>query len=107
MRPPRPRPSRVPPPRPEPARRQFAIPEGKTLRELRHVLARGGIPSLDKRTPEADARIVAFRTVQELLRFFEQCRRRVEAGESCHLVEREHPYEPGRLLIEFAIEVRP
>lgn len=103
-----PRPPRVPPlPSHEPAGRPFVIPEGKTLRELRHTLARGGLRPASQRMPEQDARIVEFRTVQELLRFLEQYRRRIEAGEKCRIMERDHPWEPGRLLIEFAIEVRP
>jgi len=87
--------------------RRLVIPELKTLRELRRTLAYGGIPSADKRTPEDDARIAAFRAVEELLRLVDEYRRRVERGEHCRIVEREHPHEPGRLLIELAIEVRP
>jgi len=90
-----------------PISRRLAIPELKTLRELRRTLAYGGIPAADKRTPEDDARIAAFRAIEELLRLLDEYRRRVERGEHCRLVEREHPLEPGRLLLELAIEVRP
>ena len=95
-----------PPSAGEPVRR-LAIPEIKALRELRHVFARGGLPAPDRRTPEDHARIAAFRMLEELLRFFEQFRHRVENGERCRIVEREHPREAGRLIIELAIEVQP
>ena len=82
----------------------LSLPELRTLRELRTRLARGGMPPLDKRTPDDSARIVAFRVIEELLRLFERYRRRVEQGERCRLVERERAAEPGALLIEIVIE---
>ena len=85
----------------------LAAPEFTTLRDLRRALARGGLRSPSQRTPEDHARIAAFRTLEELLRLLEDYRRRVEGGQRCRLVEREHPHEPGRLLFEFVIEVEP
>jgi hypothetical protein len=85
--------------------RVLALPELKSLRELRKALAWGGLPPAHLRTPEDCARIGAFRVVGELLRVFDEYRRRVEGGEKCQLVEREHRHEPGRFLVELAIEV--
>jgi hypothetical protein len=87
--------------------RRLAIPEIKALRELRTALAYGGLPAPDRRTPEDHARIAAFRVVGELLWFFGQFQHRVENGERCRIVEREHPRQMGRLVIEFAIEAQP
>jgi hypothetical protein len=84
--------------------RRIAIPEIKTLRELRITLARGGLPAPDKRTPEDHARIAGFRVIEELLRLFQHFQHRVENGERCRVVEREHAREPGRLVIELSIE---
>jgi hypothetical protein len=92
------------PPAVPPAR--LVIPEWETLRELRHVLARGGLPLPHKRTAADSARIAAFRALTELLRLFEELRRRVEAGEHCYIVEREHDREHGRLVLELVIEVQ-
>ncbi len=83
----------------------LAAPEFAMLRQLRGALARGGLPA--RRTPEDHARIAAFRTVQELLVLLDEYRRRVECGDRCRLVEREHEHKPGRLLFEVAIEVEP
>ncbi len=83
----------------------LAAPEFAVLRQLRGTLARGGLPA--RRTPEDHARIAAFRTVAELLVLLDEYRRRVESGDRCRLVEREHDHKPGRLLIEVAIEVEP
>lgn len=87
------------------AGRSLALPELAALRELRRVLARGGLPAGDKRRPEDHARIASFRALEELLHLLDQYRRRAESGEPCRLVEREHPREPGRLLLEIAIEI--
>ncbi len=84
---------------------RLLIPELRTLRELRAVLARGGLPA--RRTAESQARIAAFRTVEELLRLLDEYRERVERGARCRLVEREHGREPGRLLLELRIEEGP
>lgn len=83
---------------------RLVIPELRHLQDVRAQLARGGLPPLDKRTPEDCARIAAFRTLVELLRLFGRFKQRIEAGERCRLVEIEHPQEPGRLLIEIRIE---
>ncbi|MFT3769637.1 MAG: hypothetical protein QM820_29730 [Minicystis sp.] len=83
------------------------MPELTTLRELRRAFARGGLPPMDKRTAEDCARIASFRTLEELCRVLDEFRRRVESGERCRLVEREHAIEPGRLRVEIVIEVLP
>lgn len=88
-------------------RRSVAIPEMGTLRELRHALARGGMPPVATRTPEDHARLATFRVIQALLALFEEYRRRIERGERCGLVERQHPHEPDRLVIEIGIEAQP
>jgi len=86
---------------------RLAIPEIKAMRELRHALAAGGMPALDKRTPADSARIAGFRLLVELLRLYERFRRRVEAGERCRIVERERPREADRLILELEIEGQP
>lgn len=85
--------------------RSIALPEIKALRELRHALARGGLPPFDKRTPEDWARIAAFRTIFELLRLLDEYKRRTERGERCRLVEQERDRGPGRLVVEITLEV--
>ncbi len=87
--------------------RRVAIPGINVLRELRQTLARGGLPPLDKRTPEDCARIASFRTILALLRLLDEFTRRVEAGEYCRLVEVERDSQPGRLLVEIQIEAQP
>ena len=82
----------------------LAMPELRALRELRRALARGGLPSMDRRTPEDHARIASFRAIEELLQLLDQYRRRVDGGERCRLVELEQAHAPGRLHLEIAIE---
>ncbi|MFT3764773.1 MAG: hypothetical protein QM820_04545 [Minicystis sp.] len=86
---------------------RFSMPELRALRELRGDLARGKLLPLDKRAPGDDARLAAYRTLAELLSVIEEYRRRVERGARCRLVEREHPCEPGMLVLEFAIVEEP
>jgi hypothetical protein len=90
----------------KPARptRELVLPEVRELRELRRLLAHGGLPPAGQRRPEDHARIASFRALEELLHLLDQYRRRVERGERCRLVEREHPREAGRLLLEIMIE---
>jgi hypothetical protein len=98
----------VTPAKPAPPRapiRVLALPELKSLREVRKALAYGGLPPTHLRTPEDCARIGAFRVMEELLRVLDVYRRRVESGETCRLVEKEHRREPGRFLVELVIEV--
>lgn len=84
--------------------RWMVVPERRTFQDLRRTLAQGGMPPVHKRTPEDYARIAAFRTLEELLAVLEEYRRRVEAGQTCRLVEREHVRVPGKLLVELVIE---
>ena len=92
-------------PRAPGARVSLAVPELTALRELRRLLARGGLPPAHQRTPEDHARIASFRALEELLNLLDHYRRRAENGERCRLVEREHGREAGRLLLEIEIEV--
>jgi len=86
----------------------LVIPEVRTLRELRGTLARGGLPAPDARTATDSARITGFRVVTELLRLFEELRRRHADNTRYRIVEREHAKETGRLILEFEIvEVPP
>jgi hypothetical protein len=84
--------------------RVFAIPELRLLQELRAALARGGMSPRDRRTPEDCARLALFRVEEEVLRLLGQFKRRIEGGERCRLVEKEHAQEPGRLVVELVIE---
>jgi len=87
--------------------RRMVIPEFETLRKLRDALARGGLRALGERTPEDHARIAEFETIASLLRFLEEFKRRVEAGERCRLLQVKRRHDPGRLSIEIAIEAQP
>ena len=77
------------------------------MRELRRALSQGPVPPLERRSPEIHARLACFRIVKDLLSLLDAYGRRVERGERCRLVEREHPRENGRLLLEFMFEVLP
>ena len=94
-------PTARPPAKPLPVN-PLAAPEFMTLRQVRAELAKGGM--LAQRTPEDHARIAAFRTIEEFLRFVEEYRRRIPSGERCKLVERPHKSETGRVMLEFEIE---
>ena len=77
------------------------------MRELRRLLAAGGLPPADKRTPEDWARIAGFRVLEELLRLLDDYRRLIERGVRCRLIERAHVREVGRMVIEIVLEVQP
>ena len=94
-------------PRPKPSARPLALPELPAMKELRRALSFGGLTPSHLRTPEDHARIAAFRAMEELLHLLHEYRTRVERGERCRLVEREHVREKGRLLLELEIEVQP
>jgi len=83
---------------------QLALPQVRELRELRRAFAHGGLPPGHRRGPEAHARIASFRTLEELLVLLDEYRRRVERGERCRIVEREHVREAGRFIVELVIE---
>jgi hypothetical protein len=85
----------------------IAAPEFATLRDVRRALARGGLPPHDARSPADQARIAAFRALEELLFLLDDYQRRVQRGERCRLVERDHGRTPGRLVFELSIEVEP
>lgn len=91
---------------PVPPTRRLAIPELRALQDARYVLARGGKPPAGERTPEDCARISAFHTLSLLLRILLRFKRKIEDGERCRLVEREHAFEPERVVIELAIEAQ-
>jgi hypothetical protein len=95
-----------PTPRLRVPKRPLALPEIQRMREVRRALAFGGLTPAARRTPEDNARIASFRTLEELLPFLDEYRRRIESGQRCRLVEREHTREPGRLLVEWVIEVQ-
>ena len=85
----------------------FVIPAHRAMVELREELARGGRPPLATRGPEDCVRITSFDVISALLRLLRTFKHRVEAGERCRLVAREHAPELGRLHIEIAIEAGP
>lgn len=88
------------------ARNVLAAPEFEALRELRRRFACGGLPAAAERTPEEEARIVAFRSIADLLLVLTEFRDRIARGEAVRLVMPEQKSEPGRLRIEIAIEER-
>jgi len=84
----------------------LGAPEFDTLRRLRRIFARGGLPAAAERSPEDDARIAAFTTIAELLRILDDFRARVARGEAVRLVAAEQPSERGRMRVEITIEER-
>jgi hypothetical protein len=82
-------------------------PAFKALRDLRQELGKGRIPPVATRAPDESARLAAFHVLNELGHLLDQFRLRIQGGEQCHLVVKEHVHEPGRVVIEIAIEVRP
>lgn len=78
----------------------------RALRELRSAFGRGGLPPRDRRTPEDEARIVAFFVLAELTHILDQFRRAIEQGERRRLVVREHGRQLGKVVIEITIEGR-
>jgi len=88
------------------ARNVLGAPEFETLRALRRIFARGGLPAAAERSPEDDVRIAAYTTLAELLRLLEDFRARVARGEAVRLVAAEQPSERGRMRVEIAIEER-
>ena len=88
---------------PPPVRR-LAIPELRALQDTRYVLARGAKPPVGERTPEDCARIASFHAISLLLRILLRFKQKIEGGERCRLVEREHVQEPDRVVIELVIE---
>ena len=91
------------PPEGAPARR-VVIPELRALQDARYVLARGGKPPAGERTPEDCARVSAFHTLSLLLRILLRFKQKVENGERCRLVEKDHVHESERVVIELMIE---
>lgn len=87
-----------------PPARRLVIPELRALQDTRYVLARGGKPPVGERTPEDCARISSFLALSLLLRILLRFKQRIEGGERCTLVEREHVREPDRVVIELTIE---
>ena len=86
------------------AQNPLAAESFRALRELRTEFGRGGLPPLDRRTPEDDARIVAFFVLNETTHIFDQFRRAVEQGKRCRLVVNEHGRQLGKVVIEITIE---
>lgn len=77
-------------------------PEFAALRELRRRLSRGGLPG--QRTPEDDARLAAFATLQELLLVLGEFRVRVRRGDAVRLRVLEQQSTPARMRLEVVIE---
>ena len=98
--------SEVPPGSGKRAQNPLAGESFRALRELRTDLGRGGLPPRDLRTPEDEARIAAYRVLQELTHILDQYRRAVEEGKPCRLTVSEHGRQLGRVVIEVAIEDR-
>jgi len=78
-------------------------PSFHALRELLRTFSRGGMPSRASRSPEEDARLVVFQTLNELVLLLDQFRRRVERGEPVRLIVTERGRQLGRAVVEIAI----
>lgn len=74
------------------------------LRLLRRLVGVGGLPPRDKRTAGDEARIAAFRAVQDLVQILEDFGRLIMNGERVRLNVREHGRETRRVVIEIVIE---
>src|SRR6478609_7385631 len=78
-------------------------PSFAALRDVLRAFARGGMPSRALRTPDEDARLVVFQTLNELVLLLDQFRGRVERGEAVRLLVTERGAEAGRAVVEIAI----
>ncbi|MFT3764391.1 MAG: hypothetical protein QM820_02555 [Minicystis sp.] len=83
--------------------RLLAAPPFHALRDLLRAFSRGGMPSRASRTPEEDARLVVFQTLNELVHLLDQFRRRAERGEPVRLLVKERGRQMGRAVVEIAI----
>jgi hypothetical protein len=88
---------------PEPAGRLLGGAAFAALRDLRRVFARGGMPSRASRSPDEDARLAVFQTLNELVHVLDQFRRCIERGEGVRLVVTERGRQVGRAVVEIAI----
>jgi hypothetical protein len=71
---------------------------------LRALIHRFGVgPLRSDAPPEEQANVVCFRVLVEVVKLLEEFVRRLAAGERVRLVEREHPPERGRLVLEIAV----
>lgn len=78
-------------------------PEFSSLRALRWLFSRGGLPPCSARSPADDARIAAFFTLQELLYVLGEFRKAYLRGSRCRLAVSENGRSPGKVTIEIAI----
>ncbi|APR77542.1 Hypothetical protein A7982_02889 [Minicystis rosea] len=88
---------------PEDAPRLLGAPAFHALRDVLRAFARGGMPSRASRTPDEDARLAVFQTLNELVLVLDQFRRRAERGEAVRLLVTERAREMGRAMVEIAI----
>ena len=88
---------------PEAPPRLLVAPVFHALRDLLRAFSRGGMPSRASRTPDEDARLVVFQTLNELVHVLDQFRRRAERGEAVRLLVTERAREMGRAIVEIAI----
>jgi hypothetical protein len=77
--------------------------EFATLRTLKRLLARGGLPPQSCRTPADEARIAAFFTLQELLYILNEFRNAHLRGARCRLAVSENGRSAGKITIEIAL----
>lgn len=87
-------------------RNVLAAAEFTTLRTLRGLFARGGLPPPAERSAEDDARIAVFTALDGLVRVLDAFRNRVAHGEAVRLAVREQASAPGVLRVEVVIEPR-
>lgn len=78
-------------------------PSYQALREVLRAFSRGGLPPRASRTPDEDARLVVFQTLNELMLLLDQFRGRVERGEPVRLLVTERGTQAGRAIVEIAI----
>jgi hypothetical protein len=89
--------NRVPIPNP------LEAPEFNALRLLQRAFARCGLPPLSVRTPQAEACIASFFSLQQLMYILDEFRKACARGELVHLVVSELGRSANRILLHIAI----
>ena len=86
--------------------RRFAIPEHAMLSEVQRMLRSAGQRPVRERTPEDNARLAAYQTINALLIFLHDFKTMVEepSAKPLRIVQRHQPSKPGRLHLDFETE---
>ena len=86
--------------------RRFAIPEHAMLTQVQRMLRSAGQRPVRERTPEDNARLAAYQTINALLIFLHDFKTMVEEpnAKPLRIVQRYQPSKPGRLHLDIRTE---